>query len=419
MGAAGGATEPAGAEEPVTEFGGVTTLPGMPSWSALALALALTLPPTELFPGPPLEGAAVGDELVEAFVRAGVEDRDALLEQILSSTTDADALAAIGTRLQRHQRTIGRGSTAAKLDKLLVARGELDAARRQFFAIVEDEERYFTPYRQPEVNAEREAEYRRTQKEVERLVGSLEDLWSGARPVKLSRKVRAAIEDVQWGIEACAEIDGAAAHPEWIRPWMLGVDAELAVVGVAEIGLDARERDRLRDWRAIRRVNDLRGESALEDRKGEELSRPDRAALEQVRITNDYRVMLGRRPLLWNPRLQLAARGHSDHMSRSGILSHYEEDDPERRLPSQRARLAGYRHFQAENCSFGLPSPLEAHRAWTTSPGHHRNIVFASHTEMASSLSGAYWTQKFGRRPLDIEDELSTVQAASGKKGRR
>lgn len=410
---------PAGAEEPVTESGGVTTLPAMPSWSALALAVALTLPATKLSPGAPLERAAVGDDLVEAFVRAGVEDRDALLEQILSATTDANAIAAIGARLQRHQRTIGRGSTAAKLDKLVVARGELDAARRQFFEIVEDETRYFTPYRQPEVSAEREADYRRTQKEVERLVGILEDLWSGARPVKLSKKVRAAIEDVQWGIEACAEIDSTVAHPDWVRPWTLGVDAELTVVGIAEIGLDARERNRLRDGRSIRSVNKVRGDKALEDRKGEELSRPDRAALEQVRITNDYRVMLGRRPLLWNQRLQLAARGHSDHMSRRGILSHYEEDDPERRLPSQRARLAGYRHFQAENCSFGLPSPLEAHRAWTTSPGHHRNIVFASHTEMASSRSGAYWTQKFGRRPIELDDEVSTVGSTPGENRRR
>ena len=256
----------------------------MPSWSALARCPHV---PRELFRD---AARALVDELVRRS-SYGVEDRDALLEQILAPRRTRTR-SRPRARLARHQRTIGRGRRG-KLDKLLVARG-FDAAR-DFFAIVEDEERYFTRIASP--RSPRRGEYRRTQKEVERLVGSLEDLWSGARPVKLSRKVRAAIEDVQWGIEACAEIDGAAAHPEWIRPWMLGVDAELAVVGVAEIGLDARERDRLRDWRAIRRVNDLRGESALEDRKGEELSRPDRAALEQVRITNDYRVMLGRRPL--------------------------------------------------------------------------------------------------------------------------
>ncbi|MEC7232789.1 MAG: CAP domain-containing protein, partial [Planctomycetota bacterium] len=220
-------------------------------------------------------------------------------------------------------------------------------------------------------------------------------------------------------VQALGDVDSQAGPPDWIRPWLAGVDPDLEVVGLPELGLDASERSRLRDWRAIRRLNEERGTAALQDRKGEEQSRPDQAALEQVRITNDYRVMLGRRPLLWNPRLQFAARGHSDYMARHGVLSHYEEKDPERRKPSQRARLAGYSHFQAENCSFGLPSPQEAHRAWTTSPGHHRNIVFATHTEMASSLSGAYWTQKFGRRPCDLEEEVSTGRpAGSGKRKR-
>ena len=388
----------------------------MSSWSGLLLAAVLALPAGAVRGDEPC-AAAPADELQDAFVRAAPEERDALLEQILDLATDAEAIAALQARIARHERTLGRGSTPGKLDRLLAARRELDEARDRFFKIVEDEARYFTPYRQPEVSSEKEAEYRRTQKEVERLVGELEELWRGERPVKLSKKVRAALEDVQWGVETLADLDREAAPPEWIRPWVTGLDPELEAVGMPELGLDAKERSRLRDWRTILRFNEERGTAALEDRKGEKQSRPDRAALDQVRITNEYRLMLGRRPLLWNPRLQLAARGHSDYMARNGILSHFEDKDPERREPSQRARLAGYGHFQAENCSFGLPSPQEAHRAWTTSPGHHRNIVLASHTEMASSLSGAYWTQKFGRRPLDLDD--AAAPAPPARKRRR
>ena len=291
----------------------------------------------------------------------------------------------------------------------MVARGL--GPRRRFFEIVEDETpspRIASPGSVP-----REAEYRRTQKEVERLVGILEDLWSGARPVKLSKKVRAAIEDVQWGIEAAPRSTALWLSRTGSDRGRLASMRSSRWSGSPRSG-STRGSGTTPGWRSIRSVNEL-GQGAEDQRKAS--GRMYRAGAGA--ITNDYRVMLGRRPLLWNQRLQLAARGHSDHMSRTGILSHYEEDDPERRLPSQRARLAGYRHFQAENCSFGLPAPLEAHRAWTTSPGHHRNIVFASHTEMASSRSRAYWTQKFGRRPLDIEDELSTVQPAPGKKGRR
>lgn len=388
----------------------------MPSWSGLILAAVLVLP-SGAARGDDPSAAAPADELLDSFVRASPEERDALLEQILDLSTDAEAVAALQARIARHERTLGRGSTPGKLDRLLAARRELDEARDRFFAIVEDEARYFTPYRQPEVSSEKEAEYRRTQKEVERIVGELEELWSGERPVKLSKKVRAALEDVQWGLATLADLDREAAPPEWIRAWVTGLDSGLEAVGMPELGLDGEERSRLRDWRTILRLNEERGTAALQDRKGEKLSRPDRAALEQVRITNEYRLMLGRRPLLWNPKLQFAARGHSEYMARHGILSHFEDKDPERRKPSQRARLAGYRHFQAENCSFGLPSPQEAHRAWTTSPGHHRNIVLASHTEMASSLSGAYWTQKFGRRPLDIGDEAAPARPA-GKRRR-
>lgn len=391
----------------------------MRSWSGLMLVAALALPPGAADGDASQVASASAEDLVESFVRADPDERGALYEQVLELCTDAEAVAALGARLARHERTIGRGSTAAKLDKLLEARVELDGIREQFFAIVEDEVRYFTPYRQPEVSAEKEAEYRRTQKEVERILGELEECWGGARPVKLSKKVRAALEDVQWGVQALADLDGAVAPPDWIRPWVAGIDPHLGAVGLGDLGLDARERSRLLDWRAIRRLNDERGQAALADRKGEEQSRPDRAALEQVRVTNDYRVMLGRRPLLWNPRLQFAARGHSDYMARNGVLSHFEEKDPERRKPSQRARLAGYGHFQAENCSFGLPSPEETHRAWTTSPGHHRNIVFATHTEMASSLNGAYWTQKFGRRPFDVDDEGASERSVGSGKRRR
>ena len=388
----------------------------MPSWSGLILAAVLVLP-SGAARGDETFSAAPADELVDSFVRAEPEERDALLEQILDLTTDAEAVAALQARIARHERTLGRGSTPGKLDRLLAARRELDEARDRFFAIVEDEARYFTPYRQPEVSSEKEAEYRRTQKEVERLVDELEELWSGERPVKLSKKVRAALEDVQWGLATLADLDREAAPPEWIRAWVTGLDPALEAVGMHELGLGGEERSRLRDWRTILRLNEERGTAALEDRKGEKQSRPDRAALEQVRITNEYRLMLGRRPLLWNPKLQFAARGHSEYMARHGILSHFEDKDSERRKPSQRARLAGYGHFQAENCSFGLPSPQEAHRAWTTSPGHHRNIVLASHTEMASSLSGAYWTQKFGRRPLDLDD--AAAPAPPARKRRR
>lgn len=404
------------ADDSVTGGVRVSTLPTM----ALLPGLLLGLGPLVLAGPVPAEGTASTIvrpvDLIEDFVSSGPDERDWLLEQLTEAAPEDQLIAAIQQRLDRHERTIGRGGAHSKLEKLAVAREKLDALRKDFFDIVEDQERYFTPYKRPQVTAEREAEYRRTQKEVERIVRELETVWDKTRAVKLNKKVRASIEDVQWTLLKLEEARRGAETPEWIRPWMTGIDHELEVVGLAEFGVNAKERERFARWRKVRALNQQRGQAALKDRKGDKQARPDRAALDQVLVTNDYRVLLGRRPLLWNPKLQFAARGHSDYMARNGVLSHYEEKDPERREPNQRARLAGYDHFQAENCSFGLPAPEAAHKAWTTSPGHHRNIVFASHTEMAAGLSGAYWTQKFGRRQVDLDAEEGAE--STGGRGR-
>jgi uncharacterized protein YkwD len=121
----------------------------------------------------------------------------------------------------------------------------------------------------------------------------------------------------------------------------------------------------------------------------------DLAEREQVRITNRYRAMFGRRSLAWNAAVQAAAQGHSDYMANTGEFGHFEKD-PERRTPSDRARLEGYTSGVSENCAMIGGDPKAAHDGWTQSSGHHRNLLMASHREMASGLASNYWTQNFG-----------------------
>lgn len=116
---------------------------------------------------------------------------------------------------------------------------------------------------------------------------------------------------------------------------------------------------------------------------------------EQVEITNEYRRMLGRRVLAWNPKIQDAAQGHSDYMSLTGDFGHFEKD-PARKGPVERLKLAGYTFGGGENCAMGGFGPEGAHSGWTQSSGHHRNLLGPKHREMASAISGPYWTQNFG-----------------------
>ena len=40
--------------------------------------------------------------------------------------------------------------------------------------------------------------------------------------------------------------------------------------------------------------------------------------------------------------------------------------------------------------------PLEVLQRWCHSSGHHRNLLYESHTELGSGQSGNFWTQCFG-----------------------
>ena len=105
---------------------------------------------------------------------------------------------------------------------------------------------------------------------------------------------------------------------------------------------------------------------------------------------------MGRRALAWNPRLQAAAKGHSNWMSETGKFSHFNDEDPTRTTPGDRMGLEGYNAGISENLHQGGAGPEGAHYGWTQSSGHHRNLLMPGHREMASAVAGAYWTQNYG-----------------------
>jgi len=168
--------------------------------------------------------------------------------------------------------------------------------------------------------------------------------------------------------------------PESLEMLVLPADEE--VVDLRNLAVSVAERERLDRDRKVALLN-------------RSVEGPSEAERDQVRFTNDYRVMMGRGRLAWNPKLQEAARKHSDWMNRAGQLSHF-EDDPARRTPGDRMRLEGYLRPAGENCSVGQTDPLRAHEGWCHSSGHHRNLLWEGHTEMASAVTGRFWTQNFG-----------------------
>jgi uncharacterized protein YkwD len=129
---------------------------------------------------------------------------------------------------------------------------------------------------------------------------------------------------------------------------------------------------------------------------------------EQVRITNEYRMMMGRPAVVQVDSLVVAARKHCEEMARLGYFGHF-SPIPERRDPMKRVRLEGYKGMPvSENCHAGSGSPKGAHDGWCRSSGHHRNLLQAFWTDMGTGRSGKLWTQNFGRTrrlPEDADPE--------------
>lgn len=109
--------------------------------------------------------------------------------------------------------------------------------------------------------------------------------------------------------------------------------------------------------------------------------------------TNRLRVLLGLPALAIDPKLCVAARGHSEDMVRLGFFSHT-SPVPGKESPGKRAALAGT-SGGAENIAAGQRSGQGAIRAWWYSPGHHRNML-GNHARIGLGRCESTWTQMFG-----------------------
>ncbi|MGE0708311.1 MAG: CAP domain-containing protein [Planctomycetota bacterium] len=125
--------------------------------------------------------------------------------------------------------------------------------------------------------------------------------------------------------------------------------------------------------------------------------KPAGEEVEQVRITNDYRIMMGRAALEIDPRLVKSARGHAADMTRLGFFDHT-SPVAGKRSPSERMAQAGYPGYGGENISLGSVAPMATHLAWYNSSGHHRNILAPDYWAMGAGQDGQHWTQNFGQQ---------------------
>ncbi|MEW6745293.1 MAG: CAP domain-containing protein [Planctomycetota bacterium] len=269
-------------------------------------------------------------------------------------------------------------------------RREVERQRAHALELIFDEERYFYPYMPPACPPEKAARYAEVQREVDRRVQALRDLWGSESedPPALLRLSKPFLDAAARLITLRSTIDelrlGRSIPPAEVDEKLALLPAGGDLVTVRNLALDAAERQRLDADLVVLDTN--------------EKVRPEvpRNTWGQVAITNAYRRMLGRRALLLDLTLYQSARGHCEWMSRTGKFSHL-ADEGVGVSPFDRMKRAGFTGTGGgENISYNAGSPEAAHDRWLHSSGHHRNILWETHTHMGVAQVGPYWTQNFG-----------------------
>ena len=103
-----------------------------------------------------------------------------------------------------------------------------------------------------------------------------------------------------------------------------------------------------------------------------------------------------KRPLMWNPELNEAARFHSEDMRANDHFSHTSYDGTP--FSERISRFYSEGHV-GENIAWGYPDPFIAvMEGWMCSPGHRANIMTAGYNELGTGQDGVYYTQNFGGR---------------------
>lgn len=125
-----------------------------------------------------------------------------------------------------------------------------------------------------------------------------------------------------------------------------------------------------------------------------------------LREVNRLRHDAGRKPLISQAELDLAAQRHAEDLLRR---EYYDHTSPEGETVRDRVRAAGYRGGRqlAENIAKGLFDPEEVVRRWMNSSGHRRNILRRGGTEMGVGVAfgvnradefEVVWVQVFASR---------------------
>lgn len=119
-------------------------------------------------------------------------------------------------------------------------------------------------------------------------------------------------------------------------------------------------------------------------------------AAKTLQLTNEIRAQHGRKPLVFDPKLQASAQAHACDMAVQGYFSHRGKDGsgPKRRL----SRQGCHGGLVAENIAAGQFDSSEAVQGWMESPGHRKIMLLGrgvDHYGLGVALAGKAYTHGY------------------------
>ncbi|MEE9392929.1 MAG: FHA domain-containing protein [Planctomycetota bacterium] len=275
-----------------------------------------------------------------------------------------------------------------KLAKLAAMREELETLRHHALELIFDEQAYPYPYRG--VGGDAASRHATANREIKIRVKPIRELWASKAKASVGADF---LKSVQLLAEYNLELDDIGIGRGAADPVFLSFLPAKGEVSIQTFANSKKERLRIDTSFLWIADNDKKKSIA----KGIER--------QQVAITNQYRMLMGRHAVQLNDRLVECARMHSHDMSVQGFFAHENPTVKEKKTPFDRMRWVGFfGSGGSENIHAGGSDPRSAHEGWITSSGHHRNILGRSWLLLGSGQDGRNWTQNFSRTEYSDEE---------------
>ena len=301
-------------------------------------------------------------------------------------------------------RRAGKRSFEPLFKETVSSRRAIDELRKTALELIRDESRYPYPCAPPHAPEENRRRYELAQPLIEDATRAIRHRLASTPAVEMPERLVEALALIQWSraaqLRAFNELSisielGDTGLPTWFYGIPIAPELGVQTVSLASMAFSRKEAEVFADNARVESSNQDFRKRALGQAKNADAKKVVEDEFEVLRLTNEYRRLLGLRSLLWDPRLQTSCSQHAEYLYGVRDVAH-EQPTEASKTPTLRAKHAGYPAHVFENCHLGSTTADDAFKAWTRSSGHHRALLMEEPREIGIARFGDAWVECFG-----------------------